>query len=61
MVPVDPNVKTIDPDSTAPFQVVRGTETEDKDGERQGTLLVPEGRRRLDGAPERPARSRSTS
>ena len=51
MVPVDPNVKTIDPDSTAPFQVVRGTETEDKDGERQGTLLFPKG---VDGAMELP-------
>ena len=51
MVPVDPNVKTIDPDSAAPFQVVRGTETEDKDGERQGTLLFPKG---VDGSMELP-------
>jgi len=43
MVPLDPNVKTVDPDSNAPFQVVQGTETEDKDGERQGTLLFPKG------------------
>ncbi len=49
MVPVDPNVKTIDPDSTAPFQVVQGSETEDKDGERQGTLLFPKG---VDGSME---------
>ena len=61
MVPVDPNVKTIDPDSTAPFQVVRGTESEDKDGERQGTLLFPKG---VDGSMElaqRPRAGRSTS
>ncbi|HET6548011.1 MAG TPA: carboxypeptidase-like regulatory domain-containing protein, partial [Solirubrobacter sp.] len=43
MVPVDPNVKTIDPDSSAPFQVVRGSTSTDKDGERQGTLLFPQG------------------
>ena len=49
MVPVDPNVKTIDPDSAAAFQVVQGTETEDKDGERQGTLLFPKG---VDGSME---------
>jgi RHS repeat-associated protein len=41
MVPVDPKVTTIDPDSNAPFQVVQGSETTDPDGERQGTLLVP--------------------
>jgi hypothetical protein len=52
MVPVDPNVKTIDPDSTAPFQVVRGTESEDKDGERQGTLLFPKG---VNGSMELPS------
>ena len=51
MVPVDPNVKTIDPDSSAPFQVVRGTESEDKDGERRGTLLFPKG---VNGAMELP-------
>ncbi|HEX6025802.1 MAG TPA: RHS repeat-associated core domain-containing protein [Solirubrobacter sp.] len=43
MVPVDPNATKIDPNSNAPFQVVQGTETHDKDGERQGTLLVPKG------------------
>ncbi|MBE2320610.1 hypothetical protein DVA67_031915 [Solirubrobacter sp. CPCC 204708] len=43
MVPVDPNAKVIDPNSTQPFQVVQGTESEDKDGERQATLLVPKG------------------
>ncbi len=43
MVPVDPNVKTIDPNADAPFQVVRGTPSVDKDGRRQATLLVPKG------------------
>ncbi|WP_028062594.1 RHS repeat-associated core domain-containing protein [Solirubrobacter soli] len=43
MVPVDPNVKTIDPDSAEPFQVVRGTTSSDKDGNRRGTLLFPKG------------------
>src|SRR3954451_1846801 len=43
MVPVDPNVTTVDPDSTQAFQVVRGSESSDKDGERQGTLLFPKG------------------
>src|SRR5690349_6895658 len=43
MVPVDPNATVIDPKSTQPFQVVQGTESSDKDGERQGTLLVPKG------------------
>ena len=57
MVPVDPNVKTIDPDSTAPFQVVRGTRVQDKDGERQGTLLFPKGVERHDGARRRPRRA----
>ena len=43
MVPVDPNVETVDPDSTAAFQVVQGTESEDEDGERQGTLMFAKG------------------
>jgi hypothetical protein len=51
MVPVDPNVKLVDPDSTAPFQVVQGSETQDTDGERQGTLLFPKG---TDGVMELP-------
>ena len=43
MVPLDANVKTIDPNSNEAFQVVRGSESQDKDGERQGTLLFPKG------------------
>jgi len=43
MVPLDANVKTIDPNSSEAFQVVRGSESSDKDGERQGTLLFPKG------------------
>jgi RHS repeat-associated protein len=43
MVPVDPNVEVIDPDSNAAFQVVQGTESQDQDGARQGTLLFPRG------------------
>src|SRR4051794_33122171 len=43
MVPVDANATVIDEHSSEPFQVVRGSESEDKDGERQGTLLVPKG------------------
>jgi RHS repeat-associated protein len=43
MVPVDPNAKTIDPASNEPFQVVRGTTSSDRDGNRRGTLLVPKG------------------
>ena len=54
MVPVDPNVKTIDPDSTAPFQVVRGTRVRGQGRRAPGHAAVPEGRRRLDGAAERP-------
>src|SRR3954454_15356646 len=43
MVPVDATATVIDEHSNEPFQVVRGSESEDKDGERQGTLLVPKG------------------
>lgn len=43
MVPVDPNATTIDPASTRPFQVVRGSTSTDEDGTRRGTLLVPKG------------------
>src|SRR5829696_9049680 len=51
MVPVDPNATVVDPDSNAAFQVVQGSETEDRDGERQGTLLFPKG---TDGVMELP-------
>jgi RHS repeat-associated protein len=34
---------TVDPDSTEPFQVVRGSEVDDAAGERQATLLYPAG------------------
>ena len=58
MVPVDPNAKVIDPNSAQPFQVVQGTESEDKDGERQAHAARPQGHRRHDGAPERPDQGR---
>ena len=43
LTPWDPRVTTIEPDSAAAFQVARGTESVDMDGERQATLLFPEG------------------
>lgn len=43
MIPLDPNVTTVDLHSTAPFQVARGSVTSDEDGSRQATLLFPQG------------------
>jgi RHS repeat-associated protein len=43
MVPLDPQVNTISQQSTAAFQVARGSLEVDADGERRATLLFPAG------------------
>ncbi len=43
LIALDTAATTIDRDSSAPFQVARGTPQTDGDGTRRATLLVPEG------------------
>lgn len=43
MTPLDANVTVIDPASSAPFQVARGSVVSDTDGSRQSTLLFAQG------------------
>ncbi len=43
MIPLDPNVTTVELNASVPFQVARGSVMTDADGSRQATLLFPQG------------------
>ncbi len=43
LIPADDQVTTIDLTSSAPFQVAQGSLISDDDGNRRGTLLIPQG------------------
>src|SRR5947207_510505 len=43
LVPLDPQVTTVDLAEVDPIQVARGSPVTDKDGTRQATLLFPQG------------------
>ncbi len=43
MIPVDPQVTTVDLTSSEPFQVAQGSVVTDDDGTRQAVLMIPQG------------------